>query len=55
MDIVAFAIATSILLTDEEGKHGVHAQDVAELCVSLCSPESKALNGATLRAYGTVQ
>ncbi|MBN8587191.1 MAG: SDR family oxidoreductase [Rhodothermia bacterium] len=55
LDIAAFAIAPSIVLTEAEGKHGVWAGDVAELCLHLCRPESKALTGSVLRTYGTVQ
>ncbi|MBL7977878.1 MAG: SDR family oxidoreductase [Bacteroidetes Order II. Incertae sedis bacterium] len=55
LDISVFAIAPSIVLTEKEGKHGVWAGDIADLCIHLCRPESKALTGAVLRAYGTVQ
>lgn len=55
LDICAFAVPTCIVLLDEDAKHGVHALDIANLCIQLCAPESRALNGATIRAYGTVQ
>lgn len=55
LDVAVFGIATSIVLTEPEGKHGVQAKDIAEMCLSLCKPEGKALTGAILRAYGTVQ
>lgn len=54
MDIGAFAVAQSILLTDQQGKHGVQASDVADLCIQLCTPAGKALSGAVLRAYGSI-
>jgi 3-oxoacyl-[acyl-carrier protein] reductase len=50
--IKAFAIAPSTILYDEAGS-GVHAAYLAELCLYLCSAAGEALNGATLRAYGS--
>lgn len=54
LNITAHAIATSIVLADDKGKHGVQATQVADICVQLCGETGNALNGALLRAYGTV-
>lgn len=50
--ITAHAIAPSLIRYGEDGE-GVAATDLVELCLFLCSPAGTALNGATLRAYGT--
>jgi NAD(P)-dependent dehydrogenase (short-subunit alcohol dehydrogenase family) len=51
--ITAHVIAPSTILFDEEtGGKGVHVSDLADLAVYLCGAAGKALNGATLRAYG---
>lgn len=54
LNITAHAIATSIILTDENGKHGVQSTQLADMCMHLCGESGNALNGALLRAYGTV-
>ncbi len=51
--ITAHAIAPSTLVAAGDGGEGVPATDVAELCAYLCGPGGDALNGATLRAYGS--
>lgn len=52
--VTAHAIApSSILYAETTGQKGVRAEDLADLCVYLCSPAGAALNGKTLRAYGT--
>lgn len=53
-DLTAHAIAPSMVLYDGEvGTAGVSAEDLIALCAHLISPAGAALNGATLRAYGT--
>jgi len=52
--ISAYAIAPStILVGGEEEQKGVKAEDLIDLCMYLCSPAGEALNGKTIRAYGT--
>ena len=51
--ITAHAVAPSMILYEEPyDKSGVPATDVASLCVYLSTHAGRALNGATLRAYG---
>ncbi len=49
--VTAHAIAPSIIRYDTDGD-GVAVEDVVELCHSLVTRTGRALNGATLRAYG---
>jgi NAD(P)-dependent dehydrogenase (short-subunit alcohol dehydrogenase family) len=52
--ITAHAIAPSYILFDDAGdQKGVPVADLTDLAVYLCGPAGAALNGATLRAYGT--
>lgn len=53
--ITAHALAPSTILYGGEGDdaRGVPAERLAELCLYLCSPAAEALNGATIRAYGS--
>lgn len=55
--ITAHAIAPSMILFGDEdaGQEGVPAAHVARLCAYLCTDAGAALNGATLRAYGTLR
>ncbi len=54
--ITAHAIAPSAILFDEAGdQKGVPVFDLADLAVYLCGPAGASLNGATLRAYGTLR
>jgi 3-oxoacyl-[acyl-carrier protein] reductase len=50
--IRAFAIAPSMILYGDESDGGVHASDLATLCVDLLKPEAAALGGSVIRAYG---
>ncbi len=53
--ITAHAIAPSAILFDEApDQKGVPVSDFVDLAVYLCSPAGASLNGATLRAYGTM-
>lgn len=49
--ITAHAVAPSTILHDGDG-HGVSADAIVEICHSLVTSTSAALNGATIRAYG---
>jgi 3-oxoacyl-[acyl-carrier protein] reductase len=53
--ITAHAIAPSTILYEgeEEGQRGVRAEDLVDLCLYLCSGAGDALNGKTIRAYGS--
>ncbi len=54
--ITAHAVAPSMILFDAaSGQKGVHAAQLVDLIVSLCGPAGEALNGAVLRAYGTLR
>ncbi len=54
--LTAHAIAPSMILFDADSDaQGVSAGHLVELAVYLCSPAGAALNGATLRAYGTLR
>lgn len=54
--ITAHAIAPSVILFDgETGRKGVPAERLVDLALYLCSSAGKALNGDTLRAYGTAR
>lgn len=50
--ITAHAVAPSTLLFDEPGD-GVPADDIVEICHSLVTGLGPALNGSTIRAYGS--
>ena len=50
--ITAHAIAPSLIIYDEEGE-GVAVRDIVEICRSIVAETGKALNGATIRAYGS--
>jgi 3-oxoacyl-[acyl-carrier protein] reductase len=53
--VTAHAIAPSTILYDDAaGQKGVPAESLADLCVYLCSDAGTALNGKTLRAYGSL-
>ncbi|HET6567219.1 MAG TPA: SDR family oxidoreductase [Rhodothermales bacterium] len=53
--VTAHAVAPSSILYggESEAQEGVQADALVELCLYLCSDIGKALNGATLRAYGS--
>ena len=54
--ITAHAIAPSAILFDEGGdQKGVSVFDLVDLAVYLSGPAGASLNGATLRAYGTLR
>ena len=54
--LTAHAVAPSmILFGEEEEAGGVHARQIAGLCAYLCTGAGAALNGAVLRAYGTLR
>lgn len=54
--ITVHAIAPSMILVDDEaGQRGVHAREIARLCLELCGPQGSALSGSVLRAYGTLR
>ena len=54
--ITAHAIAPSFILYDEDGdQDGVSAARLVDLAVTLSGPAGDALNGAVLRAYGTLR
>lgn len=54
--ITAHAIAPSSILFDDGGdQKGVPVFDLVDLALYLCGPAGAALNGATLRAYGTLR
>ena len=54
--ITAHAIAPSFILFDEAGdQKGVPVSDLVDLALYLCGPAGASLNGATLRAYGTLR
>ncbi len=54
--ITAHAIAPSLILFDEAAdRKGVPVSDLVDLAVYLCGPAGASLNGATLRAYGTLR
>ena len=54
--ITAHAIAPSLILFDEAAdQKGVPVSDLIDLAVYLCGPAGASLNGATLRAYGTLR
>ena len=53
--LTAHAIAPSAIVFDKASdKKGVPVADLVELALYLCTPAAAALNGATLRAYGTL-
>ncbi len=54
--ITAHAIAPSFILFDDPGdQQGVPVFDLVDLALYLCGPSGASLNGATLRAYGTLR
>jgi NAD(P)-dependent dehydrogenase (short-subunit alcohol dehydrogenase family) len=54
--ITAHVIAPSFILFEDAADHkGVPVSDLADLAVYLCGSAGASLNGATLRAYGTLQ
>lgn len=55
--LTAHAIAPSLILYGEadEGDDGVAAEQIADLCAYLCTDAGDALNGAVLRAFGTLR
>lgn len=54
--ITAHAIAPSSIVFDEAGdQKGVPVSDLVDLALYLCGPAGASLNGATLRAYGTLR
>lgn len=54
--ITAHAIAPSFIRFDPEANlQGVPVEHLVELALYLCSPAGASLNGATLRAYGTLR
>ncbi len=54
--VTAHALAPSTILFEEQsGRRGVPAGRLVNLCGYLCGQAGTALNGATLRAYGSAQ
>jgi 3-oxoacyl-[acyl-carrier protein] reductase len=53
--ITAHAVAPSTLLTGDDAGAGVAVESVADLIVYASGPAGDALNGATLRAYGSAR
>ncbi|HMB94025.1 MAG TPA: SDR family oxidoreductase [Rhodothermales bacterium] len=54
--LTAHALAPSAIVFDENSdKKGVPVGDLVELALYLCTPAAASLNGATLRAYGTLR
>jgi NAD(P)-dependent dehydrogenase (short-subunit alcohol dehydrogenase family) len=54
-DVTAHAIAPSMILFEGmEDEKGIPAEDLANLCALLAGPAGDALNGAVIRAYGTL-
>ncbi|MFQ5568972.1 MAG: SDR family NAD(P)-dependent oxidoreductase [Rhodothermales bacterium] len=54
--ITAHAIAPSMILFEENSdQKGVAVSHIVDLALYLCSPAGDALNGATLRAYGSLR
>jgi NAD(P)-dependent dehydrogenase (short-subunit alcohol dehydrogenase family) len=51
--ITATAIAPSAIAFEDGHSGGVAAKDLVKLCLFVCSGAGAALNGQTLRAYGT--
>lgn len=53
--ITVHAIAPSVIhYGEEKPTTGIAADQLVELCLWLCSPHAAALNGTTLRAYGSL-
>lgn len=50
--VTAHAVAPSRILYDDDQGPGIAVEDVVELCHQLVTRTGRALNGATLRAYG---
>lgn len=50
--ITAHAIAPSTIQYEDSDQPGVPATHLVDLCLYLCTDAARALNGATLRAYG---
>lgn len=55
--VTAHAVAPSTILFggEDPDQDGVTVEAVADLCAHLCGPAGVALNGATLRAYGSTR
>jgi NAD(P)-dependent dehydrogenase (short-subunit alcohol dehydrogenase family) len=54
--LTAHAIAPSAIVFDENSDDkGVPVGDLVDLALYLCTPAAASLNGATLRAYGTLR
>lgn len=54
--LTAYAIAPSAIVFDENSdSKGVPVGDLVDLALYLCTPAAASLNGATLRAYGTLR
>ncbi len=56
-EISATAVAPSMILfgAEEDGARGVEADEVAQLCVTLCGPAGSVHSGSVLRAYGSMR
>lgn len=53
--VTAHAIAPSMILFEGmDDQRGIPVEDLANLCVLLAGPAGSALNGQTVRAYGTL-
>ncbi|MEX0747897.1 MAG: SDR family oxidoreductase [Rhodothermales bacterium] len=50
--ITAHAVAPSMILFDGDGE-GVSVHDIVEICRSIIAETGNALNGATIKAYGS--
>lgn len=53
--VTAHAVAPSVILFEGmDDEKGIPVQDLANLCLLLAGPAADALNGAVVRAYGTL-
>ncbi len=48
-----YALAPSVILYRDTAVPGVHAEDLVQLTLQLCSKSARALRGTALQAYGT--
>ena len=48
-----YALAPSVILYKDASGSGVHANDLVQLAIQLCSESASALRGTALQAYGT--
>jgi len=52
--VKTYAIAPSVIQYRDSNGPGVHADDLVEIAIQLCSPSASALSGTPLHAYGTL-